>query len=45
MLLKLVLLFAAAAGSLPWMENSYSQALAAAKSRHLPLFVEVWAPW
>jgi hypothetical protein len=45
MLLKLVLFFAASAGSLPWMENSYPQALAAAKSRQVPLFVEVWAPW
>ena len=45
MLLKTVLFFAAAAGSLPWMENSFSKALAEANSRHVPLFVEVWAPW
>ncbi len=45
MLLKLFLMFASAAGSLPWMENNYAQALAAARSRHVPLFVEVWAPW
>jgi thioredoxin-like negative regulator of GroEL len=45
LLLKLFLLFAASAGSLPWTENNYQQALAAAKSRQVPLFVEVWAPW
>ena len=45
MLLKLFLFFATAAGSLPWMENDFPRALAAAKSRHVPLFVEVWAPW
>lgn len=45
MFLKLFLLFASAAGSLPWVENDYPRALAAAKSRHVPLFAEVWAPW
>ncbi|HKE21260.1 MAG TPA: hypothetical protein VKB88_02660 [Bryobacteraceae bacterium] len=45
MLLKLVLFFAASAGSLPWVENSFSKAMAEAKSRNVPLFVEVWAPW
>jgi hypothetical protein len=44
---KLVLLFASASASasLPWVEDNYAQALAAAKARHVPLFVEVWAPW
>ncbi len=47
MLLKLILLFGIASGPahLPWIEDNYSQALADAKTRHLPLFVEVWAPW
>jgi hypothetical protein len=42
---KLILLFASVPGSLPWVEDNYAQALAAAKARHVPLFVEVWAPW
>ena len=45
MFLKLFLLFASAAGSLPWVDNNYTQALSAARERHVPLFVEVWAPW
>jgi hypothetical protein len=44
MLPQLLLLFAAAS-SLPWVEDDYAKALATAKSRHVPLFVEVWAPW
>jgi hypothetical protein len=44
---KLILFFASASASssLPWVEDNYAQALAAAKARHVPLFVEVWAPW
>ena len=45
MFLKFFLLFASAAGSLPWIENDYARALDAAKTRRVPLFVEVWAPW
>jgi hypothetical protein len=45
MLAPLVLFFASATSSLPWMEDNYAKALEQAKSRHLPLFVEVWAPW
>jgi hypothetical protein len=45
MLPQVVLLFAAATSSLPWVEDDYAKALAAAKSRHVPVFVEVWAPW
>ena len=45
MFLKFFLLFAAAAGTIPWSENNFPHALAAAKAHHLPLFVEVWAPW
>jgi hypothetical protein len=41
----LLLLFAAAVTSLPWVEDDYGKALADAKTRHVPLFVEVWAPW
>jgi len=42
---RLVLLFATAAGHLAWVEDDYGKALAEAKARHVPLFVEVWAPW
>ena len=30
---------------LPWIEDNYSKALAEAKSRHVPIFLEAWAPW
>ena len=45
MLPQLLLLFAAATSSLSWVEDDYAKALAAAQSRHVPIFVEVWAPW
>lgn len=28
-----------------WFEDDFPGALAAARSRHVPLFVDVWAPW
>jgi hypothetical protein len=31
--------------SLPFIEDDYAQALAQARQREVPLFVEVWAPW
>jgi hypothetical protein len=34
-----------AATRLPFIEDDYARALAEAKSRTVPLFVEVWAPW
>ena len=30
---------------LPWIHDDYARALAEAKARKLPLFVESWAPW
>lgn len=36
---------AAPQSALPFVEDNYPQALAAAKSRKVPLFVEAWAPW
>jgi hypothetical protein len=30
---------------LPFVNDNYDQALAEAKQRKLPLFVDVWAPW
>jgi len=45
MFLRLVLLFVSASAQLPWVEDNYTKAIAEAKSRRVPLFVEVWAPW
>jgi hypothetical protein len=32
-------------GVLPFIEDDYTRAVAEAKSRHVPLFIESWAPW
>lgn len=34
-----------AAAGLPFLQNNYEAALAQAKQRNIPIFVEVWAPW
>jgi hypothetical protein len=34
-----------AAAALPFISDDYPRALAEARSRKLPLFVEAWAPW
>jgi hypothetical protein len=34
-----------AGGNLPFVEDDYGRALAEARARKLPLFVESWAPW
>jgi hypothetical protein len=46
-ILVLVLSSIAAESSfaLPFVNDDYRAALKAAKQRHLPLFVDVWAPW
>jgi hypothetical protein len=31
--------------ALPFIENDYPKAVALAKARHVPIFVEAWAPW
>jgi hypothetical protein len=36
---------AAAKAVLPFIEDDYPRALAEAKAKHLPIFVEAWAPW
>jgi len=36
---------AAAASRLPFVQDNAETALAEAKARNLPVFVEVWAPW
>ena len=46
--LLLVFLLAAplsAKEALPWVENDYTKAVARAKSEHVPIFAEAWAPW
>lgn len=36
---------APARGVLPWIEDDYAKALTAARAKHVPIFVEIWAPW
>ena len=36
---------AAAGPVLPWIEDDYTRAIAKAKARKTPIFVESWAPW
>ena len=33
------------AAELPFIQDNYKQALAQAKQRKQPIFVECWAPW
>jgi hypothetical protein len=30
---------------MPWIEDDYGKAIAEAKARKVPIFVESWAPW
>jgi hypothetical protein len=30
---------------LPFIEDDYGKALAQARQKHVPIFVEAWAPW
>jgi thiol-disulfide isomerase/thioredoxin len=32
-------------GDIAWLEDDYPGALACAKSKHVPLMVDLWAPW
>ena len=32
-------------GPLPFINDDYPRALAEARSKKLPLFIEAWAPW
>jgi hypothetical protein len=44
----LALVSAASAASravLSWVEDDYSKALAQARAKNVPIFVEAWAPW
>ena len=31
--------------ALPWIEDDYAAAIAKGRAQHVPVFVEVWAPW
>lgn len=35
----------AAYSGLPWVDDDYPTALAEARARQLPIFVDSWAPW
>lgn len=41
----LALLAVTARAELPFIENDYQKALAQARAKNVPLFVEAWAPW
>ena len=34
-----------ATDAVPFIEDNYTKALAQAKAKNLPIFVEAWAPW
>jgi hypothetical protein len=36
---------AASCAALPFVEDDYAKALSQARARHVPIFVEAWAPW
>ena len=36
---------ALAADTLPFIEDDYTRAVARAKAKNVPIFVEAWAPW
>lgn len=46
LLLALALVVAGTAhAELPFLEDDYSAALAQAKKKNVPIFIEAWAPW
>ena len=38
-------LAASPAMALPFVENDYAKALATARAKGVPIFVDAWAPW
>jgi len=40
-----LVLAAVRAHALPFIEDDYSKAIARAKAKNVPVFVETWAPW
>jgi hypothetical protein len=45
MLLFAAPLAAAAKEVVPFIDNDYATAVARAKAKNVPIFVEAWAPW
>jgi len=45
LLTALLLTTALPAMALPFIEDDYTKALARARTNHVPIFVEAWAPW
>ena len=45
LLLLLTAVPAVAKEVLPFIDNDYSKALAMAKRKNVPMFVDAWAPW
>ena len=45
MLLALSPALALANEVLPFIDNDYCKALKMAQTKHVPLFVDAWAPW
>lgn len=43
--LLLASMSAAGKDVLPFIENDYAAAIARARAKNVPLFVEAWAPW
>jgi hypothetical protein len=43
--ITLVLLALSARAELPFIESDYEKAVARAKAKNVPIFVEAWAPW
>ena len=35
----------AAQAALPFIEDDYARAVSDARARHVPIFLEAWAPW
>jgi hypothetical protein len=44
-LLPLLVLASETRAFLPFIDDDYSRALAEARARHVPIFLEAWAPW
>ena len=45
LILALTAVPATAKEVLPFIDNDYSKALAEAKRKNVPMFVDAWAPW
>jgi hypothetical protein len=45
MSLLLTLSAGALSAELPFIQDNYTQAVARAKAKNVPIFVETWAPW